>query len=143
MTPFLPCPVPGCAAPADVCATASGAMRFCATFLVEEITKALAHPGLPACSVAVLNRVDEDFGHLDALMRAGAHPPALWTMTSQTEPWTPEEITDLYDSVSEALRETGDVTVCHQALRTAGARWKLLHEALCSGAPLPEPWQRC
>ena len=139
--PFSLCPVSGCAAPEGVHGGVPVALRACVTFLVEEITEVLAHPGLPAYSVGVLNRVDAAFGCLDALLRAGVQPPALWTVTPQVVPLAQEEVTELYDAVSEALRETGDVMVCRQALRTAGTEWKRLHEALCTGAPLPEPGQ--
>lgn len=143
VVPSPPCPVSGCA----VCAAAEGAhigasvaVRACVAFLVQEISQVLARPGLPAHSVQTLNRVDAAFGCLDALLRAGAEVPAEWSVVSSADPWAREEVTDLYDLVSEALRETGDVMVCRQALRTAGAGWELLYQALCAGAPLPEPW---
>ena len=85
--------------------------------------------------------VDAAFGCLDGLLRAGAPSPPVWKVVPQAAFSVHEEVTELYDVVSEALRERGNVAVSRQALCAAGVGWGSLHEALCAGAPLPEPWR--
>ena len=142
---FVPCPDWEC----GVCThlrdvsfgAARGAMGACVVFLVEEITQVLARPMMPAQEAETLSRVDAAFGCLDGLLRVGAPSPPVWKVVPQAAFSVHEEVTELYDVVSEALRERGNVAVSRQALCAAGVGWGSLHEALCAGAPLPDPWR--
>ena len=142
---FVPCPDWEC----GVCThlrdvsfgAARGAMGACVVFLVEEITQVLARPRMSAQVVETLSRVDAAFGCLDGLLRAGAPSPPVWKVVPQAALSVREEVTELYDVVSEALRERGGLAVSRQALHAAGVGWGSLHEALCAGAPLPDPWR--
>lgn len=110
--------------------------------MTAQVSHLLATPGLPARSVGTLRRADNAFGLLDALLRSGAPLPSYWHVDEHADDDEAERITRVYDSLSEALRETGGVADSFAALRSACTQWKTLDAALRVRGPLPEPWQR-
>ncbi|GAA1456599.1 hypothetical protein NE857_33505 [Nocardiopsis exhalans] len=111
-----------------------------ADIMVTELSRLLATPGFLGQSVATLRRADGAFNVLDELMRNGDPLPRRWSVKGRPERHGP--VTELYDSVSETLREVGGAAQSFMALRRAAADWRALDAALRSGWPLPEPWQR-
>lgn len=108
--------------------------------MVTELSRLLATPGFLGQSVATLRRADDAFNVLDELMRNGGPLPGCWPGKDSTG--RHGLVTELYDSVSETLRETGGAVESFMALRRAVSEWRALDAALRSGWPLPEPWQR-
>lgn len=108
--------------------------------LARRLGRMLTRPGLAAYAVTRLGHVDTAFGIFDALLRSGAPVPAYWIVDDGSAAHTLDSVTCAYDAVSEALRETGGVSVCAAALRAARRGWECLDSALCEGSPLPEPW---
>lgn len=111
-----------------------------ADVMVTELSRLLATSGFLGQSVDTLRRADGAFDVLDELMRSGAPLPRRWSVNGGQERHGP--VTELYDSVSESLREVGGAAQSFMALRRAVADWRALDAALCSGWSLPEPWQR-
>lgn len=111
-----------------------------ADIMVTELSRLLATPGFLGRSVATLRRADGAFNVLDELMRDGDPLPRRWSVQGGPERHGP--VTELYDSVSETLREEGGPAQSFMALRRAVAYWGALDTALRSGGPLPEPWRR-
>ncbi|USY19522.1 hypothetical protein NE857_30510 [Nocardiopsis exhalans] len=110
--------------------------------MAAQVSRLLATPGLPPRAVATLRRADSAFGLLDALLRSGAPIPGCWRVDSDAENYKARYLTDVYDRLSEALREDGGAPHAFAALRSACQEWKALDAALRAGSPLPEPWQR-
>ena len=110
--------------------------------MAAQVSRLLATPGLPPRAVGTLRRTDSAFGLLDALMRSGAPVPGCWRVDSDAEGYKARYVTDVYDALSEALREDGGAPYAFAALRSACQEWKSLDAALRAGAPLPEPWRR-
>lgn len=111
-----------------------------ADVMVAELSRLLAKPGFLGQSVATLRRADGAFDVLDELMRSGGPLPCCWPGKGRPERHGP--VTELYDSVSETLREVGGPVQSFMVLRRAVAYWRELDAALRNGWPLPEPWQR-
>ena len=113
--------------------------------LITHLTRLLNDPGRPEEALTRLISADAIFGHLDKELRSGAALPTPWnTRTSDSGGGggvQSAEVTDHYDALSEALRETGEAFTCRRALSRARQRWALLRNALACGAPLPQPWQ--
>lgn len=110
--------------------------------MAAQMSRLLATPGLPVRSVATLRRADGAFNVLDGLMRSGAALPRDWHVDEDAEKDEAQYVTEVYDGLSEALREEGSIPQSFAALRSACAHWKALNDALRIGAPLPEPWRR-
>lgn len=111
------------------------------TGMVMTIGRLLAAPGLPAQARRTLKRADRGFDVLDGLLRSGAPVPACWHVTDQADEAACTRATLVYDTLSEALRETGGAPTCFAARLCAVAEWRELDTALRVGAPLPEPWR--
>lgn len=117
--------------------------------LVAEISRLLTHPGPSAHAARTLARADRLFAELDRRVRSGLPLPTSW-LASTVRPAAPPDArgiaydyaTHCYDSVSEALRETGGVVAAWRALAKASRYWKRLNSALIERSPLPEPWLR-
>ncbi|GAA1459330.1 hypothetical protein NE857_26810 [Nocardiopsis exhalans] len=110
--------------------------------MAAQVSYLLATPGLPPRAVATLRRADGAFNVLDGLLRSGGPVPACWRVASDAGNYKARYVTDVYDRLSEALREDGGAPHAFTALRSACQEWKALDAALRAGAPLPEPWQR-
>lgn len=117
-------------------------MRQYTDALVEQLTRLLNDPSLPEDAVTRLISADAVFGHLDKELRSGGALPTPWNTRIGGGGLESPEVTDHYDALSEALRETGEPVTCRRALSRARQHWSLLRNALASGAPLPQPWQR-
>ncbi|WP_017606759.1 hypothetical protein [Nocardiopsis alkaliphila] len=109
--------------------------------LVERLTRLLNDPGRPEEAVTRLISADAVFDRLDRALRSGGDLPTPWD-TRLGDGMETMEVTEHYDALSEALRETGEPLTCRRALSRARYRWASLRIAITSGAPLPQPWER-
>ncbi|GHD37661.1 hypothetical protein GCM10007147_45840 [Nocardiopsis kunsanensis] len=115
--------------------------------LVREVSAVLVTPGTLRDACEKLNAADAAFGRLDMELRRGGRVPACWSPIDDDMvdvlAWEPDDVvTRLYDTVSAALRTTGDASTCLGALREACKAWAWFDAALCAGSDLPEPWQK-
>ena len=110
--------------------------------LADRLTRLLNESDLPADPVTRLISADAVFGRLDHLLRSGDDLPAPWGIRLGGAGVECMEVTEHYDALSEALRETGGDAACWRALCRARDRWGMLRTAIAGGAPLPEPWER-
>jgi hypothetical protein len=109
--------------------------------LAARLTQLLNDPETCADTVTRLISAKAVFGYLDDALRSGDDLPNRWSARNG-HLCEFHEITDHYDALSEALRETGEHFTCWRAIAKARDRWALLKAAMVSGSPLPEPWKR-
>lgn len=113
---------------------------FMVNACVAQLHRLLATPGLVSDAACALGSADNVFTTLDSLLRAGAPLPSRWVLSGHDGDM--EEITRVYDALSEALRETGETCPVFTALREACRHWRTLEGLLRNGSVLPEPWRR-
>lgn len=87
--------------------------------MAAQVSRLLATPGFPPRAVATLRRADGAFNVLDGLMRNGAPLPGCWRVDEDAEDDEAQHVTDVYDALSEALREDGGAPHSFAALRSA------------------------
>lgn len=107
--------------------------------LVMELVTLLSTDGDPRSQLA---HADAAFAELDDQMRAQTQVPPCWRIADADQA-TRDHITQTYDALSDALRETEfTVDACRTALDAASTAWDILNTSLTKGSPLPQPWRK-